>query len=299
MKKAPQNLALLTLFLFSVFSIPSIGQHPIPIINQQQQHAITSKITGVNYQLSVSLPMHYTESDSQTYAVLYLLDGNYTFPTAHATRTGIDIFGGLDNIIIVGIGYTWEQSLQPWFANRWADFTPTSSTSIDTASTVLSSFGLNKGDLKSGGADAFIEVLKKEIIPLIDKNYKTNADRGISGHSLGGLFAGYCLVKEPTLFQRYGILSPSFWWDGGGVLAMEEKYSTQNQALHVKVFMSVGSLENPNMVSTMRAFSDTLKSRNYTGFQLTTQVFEEEDHMSVIPASISRMLKVLYPSEKK
>lgn len=243
--------------------------------------------------------MHYSSKDTQKYPVFYLLDGSYTFPIAHATRTGIDIFGGLDNVIIVGISYDWEQSFQPWFINRWTDLTPTHDTIMDKAPNALSAVGLKKGDLKSGGADAFIEVLKKEILPFIDKNYKTNEDKGISGHSLGGLFTGYCLLKEPTLFQRYGILSPSFWWAGGKVLELEKKYAAQNQSLKAKVFIAVGNLEGPIMVSPMTSFSDSLKSRNYTGLQLTTQVFENEDHMSVIPASISRMLKVLYSNTKK
>jgi hypothetical protein len=34
-----------------------------------------------------------------------------------------------------------------------------------------------------------------EIIPFIDKSYKTNSDRGIAGHSLGGLFTA-CIARN-------------------------------------------------------------------------------------------------------
>jgi predicted alpha/beta superfamily hydrolase len=41
----------------------------------------------------------------------------------------------------------------------------------------------------------FLNLLKTEIIPFVDKNYKTNSDRGIAGSSLGGLFTAYRLVN--------------------------------------------------------------------------------------------------------
>jgi len=49
-----------------------------------------------------------------------------------------------------------------------------------------------------------LNVLRNEIIPFIDKKYKTTTDCGISGQSFGGLFAGYCLFSAPDLFNRLG-----------------------------------------------------------------------------------------------
>jgi predicted alpha/beta superfamily hydrolase len=63
-----------------------------------------------------------------------------------------------------------------------------------------------KGGLISGGADKFLTSMKTEIVPFVDKNYKTNSDRGIFGHS-GGLFAAYCLVNSDGYFTRFGISS--------------------------------------------------------------------------------------------
>jgi predicted alpha/beta superfamily hydrolase len=42
----------------------------------------------------------------------------------------------------------------------------------------------------SGGGPAFLDFLEHELIPLIDRTYRTNpSDRGLLGHSLGGEFA--------------------------------------------------------------------------------------------------------------
>jgi predicted alpha/beta superfamily hydrolase len=59
--------------------------------------------------------------------------------------------------------------------------------------------------------------MKTEIVPFVDKNYKTNSDRGIFGH-LWGLFAAYCLVNSDGYFTRFGISSPALWWDNEKLL---------------------------------------------------------------------------------
>jgi len=276
-----------------------IGQDKVKLtINKQEQFIVDSKITATSYQLSISLPMHYSSKDTIHYPVMYLLDGNYSFPIAHASRQVQDMFDGLENVIIVGIGYTWEQSLVPWHTGRWRDYLPTSDTSVegDNNPWFLNSLNLKNGDLHSGGADAFIKAMKNEIMPLIEKKYKTNGDNGITGHSNGGLFASYCLVKEPKLFKRYGINSPALWWDKKIIFQLEKSFYEQNRCIAAKVFMSVGSLEG-EMVKLMTDFADSLKTHHYKGLTLNQQIFENENHMSVIPASISRTLRVLYPKK--
>lgn len=54
-----------------------------------------------------------------------ILDRGMAFPIAHSVRTSLDMFGSLEDVIIVGIEYEWEQSLTPWMTTRWKDFTPT------------------------------------------------------------------------------------------------------------------------------------------------------------------------------
>ncbi len=288
---------LILLLVISNYEL--MGQtNSIPTINQKQELILKSKINGTTYHLNISLPQHYSSKDTTHYPALYMLDGGYTFPIAHSARTALDMFSDLEDVIIVGIEYEWEQSLTPWFTERTRDYTPTKNVNFDNDPTYLNIFGLTKGSLISGGGPVFLNVIRKEIIPLIDKEYKTTSERGISGHSFGGLFAGYCLFEAPDLFDRFGINSPSFWWDNKKMFEMEKTFSEHNQSLPVKVFMSVGSMEGSyegnSMTSLMTAFADSLKSRNYKGLNLSTHIFVDETHMSVVPAMISRTLRVLY-----
>ena len=267
----------------------------VPTINQQKEHRFTSKLNNILYPIFVSLPKNYSKTDTVHYPVLYVLDGNSNFPIAHATRQMLDLVGAIEDVIIVAIGYEWDKSYQPWFTRRWNDLTPTTDGKADTSQQYLGALNLSKGSLASGGAERFITILKTEIFPFIQKEYKTNDDRGIFGHSLGGLFAAYCLFTQPGLFKRYGISSPSVWWDNRRILDIENSFSSRTRVLDAKVFLSVGSLEGEMMVSGMNTFADVLKAHNYEGLSLTTQVFDSETHFSVFPSSVSRAIRVLYP----
>jgi predicted alpha/beta superfamily hydrolase len=282
------------IFIITVSFEATAQKELVPVINQQEQHLFHSTTNGKSYHLAVSLPPHYSPVDSLKYPVLYLLDGSFSFPIAHAARTLLDIFGEIEELIIVGIGDEWELSYSPWMSSRWTDYTPSADPTSDFNPAFLNLFNLEEGALLSGGGPVFLDMIKNEIIPFIDGKYKTTQDRGIAGHSFGGLFAGYCLLSTTDLFSRFGINSPSFWWNKDEILALEQLYAQQNEDLKAKVFVSVGSKEGTRMVPKMIAFTDSLQSRSYKNLELTSHVFENETHNSVIAASISRTLRVLY-----
>ena len=66
----------------------------------------------------------------------------------------------------------------------------------------------------SGGAEKFLSFIVKELIPYIDKTYRTDtSSRTIMGHSLGGYFSLFTLLTElkenSTYFGTYVAASPS------------------------------------------------------------------------------------------
>jgi predicted alpha/beta superfamily hydrolase len=78
----------------------------------------------------------------------------------------------------------------------------------------------------SGGACRYLQFLKEELVPLINKKYRTGSERSaLVGGSMGGLFVIHALLNAPTLFKSYVALDPSLWWNGGVVNAD----STQNR----------------------------------------------------------------------
>jgi uncharacterized protein len=294
------NLIITNIIFFAILSLcseKSVGQSLNPTgIQTTKRHIIKSDFNDKSYQLCVSLPKKYSAQDSLHYPVLYVLDGKFSFYSMSSIREVLDLGKEIKDIIIVAIDVHCSTD-DDWFASRYNNFTPSSILQADTLWSKI--MNIPEGKLKSGGAESFLNVLQKEMIPFIDKQYKTTADRGLSGHSLGGLFAGYCLLKKPDLFKRYGINSPSLWWNNSEMLRDENNYANQHEELSVKVFFSMGGLEDAMMLAPFTAFTNSIKSHNYKGLSMTIKIFDEETHLSVVPAGGSRTLKVLYGSTIK
>lgn len=257
-------------------------------------YRIKSSYNNKTYQLYVSLPKNYIPGDTLRYPVLYVLDGKFSFDSFHSIRQVLDLGKEIKDIIIVAVADN-SQTDADWLANRYYDFTPSGVPQSDS----LWSKMLNIPKLRSGGAELFLNTLQEDMIPFIDRHYKTTTDRGISGHSLGGLFAGYCLVKKPDLFKRYGMNSPSFWWNNNEILSLEDALVKQNKPVSADIFLSAGALEGAMMIDPMNKFTNAIKDHDYKGLIMTSQVFDGETHVSVVAACSSRTLRVLYGSNIK
>lgn len=270
----------------------SLGQNSSPsALLKAKEHIIKSSFNAKTYRLDVLLPKNYKTSDTLHYPVLYVLDGRYSFTTFYSIREVLDLGKEISDVIIVAIDGN-NLSESDWMANRFNDFTPTNIPQAD--STWSKIFNLPYGKLKSGGASSFLNTIQKDIIQFIDKRYKTNSNRGLFGHSLGGLFVGYCFLSKPDLFQKYSMNSPSFWWNNGEMLTLENAFVKQNPALSATdIFISVGGFEGSPMISPVTNFADSLKVY-YTGLKITNQIFDSETHLSVVPAASCRTLKAFY-----
>ncbi|WP_168800763.1 alpha/beta hydrolase [Psychroserpens sp. NJDZ02] len=259
-------------------------------IENKPDHIISSKIMGKDYLIHMSFPKNYSIKDTITYPVLYVLDGKSTY--RYFNPSNID-YEKIEDVILVGISHKVNGIASR--INRFYDYTP----SLDTitASKIEENFGVQKGTIKTGGAGEFLQCLKKEIIPFIDKHYKTNFDRGISGHSLGGLFTAFCFLNSDGYFTRFGINSPSLQWDEEKLLAQAILKFTKNETWDIKptkVFFSTGENENPNMVSNMIKFSLNLKKSNYENVDMNWRIYRNESHGSVIPSSLNGTMTTLY-----
>lgn len=289
------HLTVLNIIFFAILIVcseKSKGQSlNLTAVQATKTYSIKSEFNNKTYQLNVSLPNTYSEQDTLHYPVLYVLDGKFSFNSMSSIREILNLGREIKDIIIVSIDDSCNTDAD-WFASRYNDFTPSSILQADTLWSKI--MNIPEGKLKSGGAESFLNALEKEVIPYINDHYKTTNDRGLFGHSLGGLFAGYCLLKKPELFKRYGINSPSFWWNNSEMVRHESNFASQHSELAANVFFSVGGAEDAMMLASFNAFTSSLKSHNYKGLFMTVKIFDEETHSSVVPACSSRSLKVLY-----
>ena len=288
---------LLTILLF-ISSTSLFGQKLEPKKRiLEPDTTITSKIMGKDYQLYISFPSGYSNKDTTKYPVLYVLDGSISFPLFKTSREAMDLGNELEKVIIVGIGS--GSDLSSWYINRMYDYT----TSKDTVRERQDekNGGFPKGTIQSGGAEKFLKFITTEIIPYVETHYKTTNDRGITGHSLGGLFTAWCFINTKGVFTRFGINSPSLWWNSNEVLTQAESFFDAHKTLDIpftKVFISVGEKEKPIMNSVMEKYSTLLENKAYKNVSVTKHEFSGETHLSVVPANLSKTLSVLYGTKR-
>jgi len=241
---------------------------------------------GTLFDLYVALPESYVADGSIQYPVFYLLDAATAFAGAvqmyRLLALGADDeLPPLPPMILVGVDRARASGVQT-AVTRFFDLTPTSD--VEFGEGLSSYFGAS---VPTGGADAFLGILKEEIIPWVEARYPTGSQRGVGGYSLGGLFATYALFASPDTFTHYWVGSPSFWWDDGVIFQLEEAYSAEHDDLEAEVFMSVGSLEGM-MVPDMLRLAEILKTRGYESLHIETQVLDGESHLSGAFLSMSR-----------
>lgn len=269
---------------------------------------LNSKATGKTYELSIALPLAYHNEESAKIApliewhdgwpVVYVLDANWYFGLVTDTVRFMSWGGRTDDAIIVGIGYPEEESpLETWrtvVALRTHDLTPKQSNTSEK----YNSEWLNV-PVKTGGGPDFLRFLKQELIPLIDREYRTDtAKRTLAGHSHGGGFALFAMFQDPGLFSSYIASSPSLDFAENYIGALEGEYARRHKTLPVQCYLSAGELEettDDTTLTDMYRFAALLESRNYGGFSLKRQVFPDYKHIELaspaFPAGLMMALR--------
>lgn len=238
----------LLLFL-SAFSAFSQQKSPVVIGSEQR---IQSKILGEERRYLVNLPASYEKDDfyiDKKYPVLIVLDGDTHF---HAASGIVRFMGGGEQIpemIVVAVANT----------NRTRDFTP-------------------------NGAENFSRFIETELLPEIDKNYRTLPFRALVGHSLGGLFAVDSFLGR-KIFNAYLAIDPTLTWDDAAALQKARKALSGDQSFKAPLFLA--QADNPFNKGansgvrgqTFQTFNELLTNRKNVRYKY--RFYETEDHFSV------------------
>lgn len=257
-------------------------------------HEFTSKVNGRAYRVSVSVPEKYAGNADARFPVIVVTDPSFLFDPTLQAHDRLRLSNTVPDALVVGIAAAGADDRSSRLAARQLDLTPTRVTQEEgDASTRL------RRVVKTGGGADFLRVLREELIPDIERRYRTTADRTYIGWSLGGLFGAYTLLHEPGLFGRMILISPSLWWDGEIVTKYEEQYAQAHDVLPVRLFMSDGEREAGVMIESMRRFENALARRSYEGLTVTTRVFDGESHTSTIPVALTGGLQFVFTESRR
>ncbi len=267
------------------------------VFERTESWRIHSAINGQEYELWVSLPAGYHRKDT-VYPVIYLTDSYRAFSIMKGCVELFTIPALLiPEVILVGVGYGGheEKALLRWSTGRTRDLTPVKNAATEAGmKNNIARAGITGVEVTTGGAPVFLDVLKKELIPFIESNYRIDRkSRMLAGYSFGGLFGLYVLFHDPGLFDKYFIGSPSISYGDAVVFRDEAAFAETGSDLDAEVFMSSGELEK-NTTENINKLTAILQSRNYPGLYIKTTVFPGENHVTCYPPAISRALLELF-----
>lgn len=312
------------------FAVPAFAQPPAEApasaalsspapftLKDTEVRTIRARALQRDYEIFVSLPDSYHAAPRRRFPVLFVTDADYAFPLVRsiARRVG-NRAQGLEEFILVGLSYAVGDT--PEFSRR-RDYTPTPN-------------GEKTRDPSGrppvfGEAEAYRRFLAEELMPFVAATYRTDTNRSIyAGHSYGGLFGLHVLLTEPKIFSHYIIGSPSLWFDQKVMFARERAYAEANRELKANVLLAIASYETigkssqnlgsqnlgsqnlgsqnlrynrkVDMVAELQEFERALRSRNYPGLRLITEIIPDEDHLTVFPAIITRGLLWALPAKR-
>jgi len=242
------------IIIFFITLLANISTSYAKVRGSSITDGLPSKILAEQRDLLVHLPNNYQQNTELNYPVLYVLDGQRNFNHAVGTLDLLNQDGKAQEMIIVAIKNT----------HRTRDLTPTYDESYNQ-------WGV------SGGADNFLDFIEQELIPYMNKNYRTNNFKILSGHSLGGLLTVYALQSRPQLFQAHFAFSPSLWWHEQVIFKEAESFFTNTSKLDSYLYVNMGN-EGGNMLSTFERYSQLLKTHSPKGFSYNSELNELENH---------------------
>ena len=229
-------------------------------------HKIQSKILNQERSIWVRVPLNYLHTEEK-FPIIYMLDGHAPQPSMMAGIIEQQAWGKqMPEMILVSI-----QNI-----NRSYDFTPT----VDA-----------RGG-RVGGGNNFMEFIEKEVIPLVEKNYRTQPYRIFAGHSLGGLAVVYSFVSRPNLFNAYIAASPVLHYDKNYVIREAEKLFNQKRNWNKRMFLGLG--DEPRYKNGWNKFQKLLKTKRPKGFDYEFREFPKENHGSVVLPAYYWGLRKIY-----
>ena len=223
---------------------------PVPI----QAGKLESVRVGETREFWVSLPDGYKESTGR-FPVIYMMDGELNFNSGGigGLRQAAQL-GELPDFIIVGIKNT----------DRSKDIFPEEVVYPD-------------GSKDGGRANQYLDFLREELIPHIDKTYRTGSYRVLYGTSNTGFTAVYALFRNPATADAYVAASatlsiPSFRKERDNLVRGFKGGRRQ-------LSLVMGEYDLPTVISLNGALKETIDSLAPSGLSCRLAVIRSAEHV--------------------
>lgn len=278
-KQQSISIQIITL-LFLIFNFITVNGQEKDQITIGKIKTIASNILGEKREIWIHAPED--AGNGKRYPVVYLLDGNTHFSSVVGMIDYMSSNSGSNKIpemIVVGILNT----------DRLRDLSPSH---IVEAPPYLT----RDAAKTSGGGEAFLSFIEKELIPYIDYNYPTAPYKMLIGHSLGGLMVMEALMKNTPVFNSYVAIDPSMWWDNSKPVKEMIKLLPAKKLEGISLYLACANTMPKNLTTTtvrkdtsvptehIRAIletNDLLNNAQQTKLKYGFRYYKEDGHNSV------------------
>ncbi|MFX0096484.1 MAG: alpha/beta hydrolase-fold protein [Candidatus Hodarchaeota archaeon] len=215
--------------------------------------SLYSEIMDEKRKFIIQLPDEYEES-GEKYPVVYLLNADYEtyFVNGASTISYMADMGRIPHTIVVGIPTP----------DHGKDLFPFK---VENRVTVAA-------------AKKFLGFLTDELIPHIEREYRTQPFRILIGQSNGGLFTVYALLERPEAFNAYIAGSPMLGWGTKKICQMAQK-SFRKQTMKGRfLYMSYGDRDYKHVIFAVPEFVRLLEKQGPDGLRWQSVILEGEGH---------------------
>jgi predicted alpha/beta superfamily hydrolase len=257
---------IITISLIALFICPrsNFAQQQIDFISLGKTIEFNSNVLNEKRDILIYTPAGYKESNIK-FPTLYITDGAENFFIATAMVNFLSRSRQIPRMIVVGIPNV----------NRNRDLSPS----------------VINGTSNPGGGDNFLTFLEKELVPYVNKTYRTSNYKILFGHSLGGVFASYTLFTRPELFNAFITASPFLMYDNKFVIKEAESNLDKLSNIERRLYITLG--DEPAYHESLNEFTSLLEDKA-TALKWDYQIFNDEDHGSIPVISLLKGLKYIY-----
>src|SRR5690606_16084167 len=232
-----------------------------------------SKILNDTRRIKIQLPRDYNSNKDKVYPIVLVFDADYLFEPVAGNVDYYSYWEEMPEAIVVGIMQGRKRHNDGQYDS--SSFFP-----------------------EEGGAK-FFEFIGMELIPHIDKNYRTAKFLLAVGHELTANFINYYLFKDPPLFNGYICLSPDL------APTLEKEIPKRLAVINHKVFYYLATASND--VKGIREVTSELNTGlskiNRKEINYSFDDFEGASHYSLvgkaIPNALENIFSVYRPIGKK
>lgn len=259
--------------------------------NQVKQDTLLLKFSQYSesvedtFYIDIQLPSEYHRDETKSYKTVYLLDGNFYFPMMASIISQHEIARLMEPVILIGVGY---KNFKTMDSLRVRDYLYPKAIPSDEI-------------ISRGGGQKFNHFLTNELIPRIDSEFRTENDhRALLGHSFGGYFVLYSLLKQlenkTHNFSTFISASPVLWYNDFYLKYLPAVLGTS--ANDVKLFVSVGGQEDSVWsVMPVKNLTAEIESNSVKQLEFKSHVYNHLDHMDVSLVSFTKGLQEFIKKE--